>query len=120
MGAGVGDETILHKVLYGVSAAQAVVSRAMADVPKGPTRRKTASPFPVSLVEKALLHGWVTAHRDQSMPACNCPASAGLKQPFRRVVQLCYEAMGHKNDDPDRAIKGFMKWRKEERNVRQI
>lgn len=114
MGAGIGDEGLCHEVLYQVAALRAIVRRAKAVVPKGPTRHKTAAPYPVSLIEQALLKGWIAAHHDQPRPALNCPASKALKAPFRRVVQLCYEAMGRPNEDPDRAINGFMTWKRKQ------
>lgn len=119
MGEGLASEGILHRVLSGLFVARAVVDRAIAYVPKAPTRHRTASPYPVSLVEKALLHGWATAHRDQPMPAYNCPAASGPTAPFRLVVQICYEAMGQTNDDPERAIKAFMKSKRAGRNAQR-
>lgn len=112
----IGEEAVFHKLLDQLAVACAILERARADAPKGPTRRKTAMPYPVALIHDALLHGFVVAHRDKAMPAFNIQVSAGLKSPFRRIVQLCYEAMQRNNDDPDRAIKGFMKWRNVERN----
>ena len=118
---GIGEDGLRHKVLYGIAALQAIVGRAKSDVPEGPTRRKTASPFPVSLIFKALVHGWAVAHRGSPSSAeFNFQVSAGLKSTFRQVVQICYEAMGRVNDDPDRAIKGFMKWQREEQNARRV
>ena len=115
----IGEEAVFHKLLDQLAAASAILERARADAPKGPTRRKTAMPYPVALIHDALLHGFVVAHRDTAMPAFNIEVSAGLQSPFRRIVQLCYEAMQRTNDDPDRAIKGFMRWWQEERNVRK-
>ena len=115
-----GEDGVFHRLLLDLAVAQAVVTRAQADAPSEPTRRKTATPYPVKLIHDALLHGFVVAHRNKPMPAFSMEVSAGPKSPFRRVVQLCYEAMQRTNDDPDRAIKGFMSWQREERNARKV
>jgi hypothetical protein len=112
-----GEEGVLHKLLDNIALAQAITKRAQDGLPTGPTRRQTATPYPIKLIHDALLHGWAVARQANPTLAPNFDVSAGLKSPFRRVVQLCYEVMQRSNDDPDRAIKGYMNWLRQERNT---
>lgn len=103
-----GDDGPLMKALWVLTQCNAVVARARKDAPTEPTRRMSASPFPIRLLHKALTHAAVPA---------NIRPSASPSAPFRKIVQVCYAAMKRPNSDPDRAIKTYMSWLKKERNA---
>ncbi|MBA4178594.1 MAG: hypothetical protein C0505_18845 [Leptothrix sp. (in: Bacteria)] len=106
-----GDDGPLMKALWMLAQCNAVVARARKTAPTEPTRRMSASPFPIKLIHDAL---------KGATPPSNIRASASPTAPFRRVVQVCYAAMKRPNGDPDRAIKAYVSWLKKEQNAARL
>jgi hypothetical protein len=96
-----------------------------------PSRYKAASPKPVRIIDEALHRGWHNEHgapavwsrdqteilaaidnrlgkakRAQAYPK-NLEPSVSVTSAFRRIVGICYEAVG-RNADPERAIKAYI------------
>jgi hypothetical protein len=69
-------------------------------------RSRAANPEPVWLIYQALITGWAKHHRGRPIPKYDMrPAK------FTKVVQIIYEAIGA-DYVPDRAVRGYRKWRK--------
>jgi hypothetical protein len=71
-------------------------------------RSRAANPEPVWLIAQALITGWAKHHRGGPIPRYDLgPAK------FIEVVQIVYEAIGSPADYvPERALRGYRKWRK--------
>ena len=120
----------MMEALRCIAFFEALIARARPDAALKPARRMLASPFPIKLIHEALLHGWVKAHLPnlrrsddaprKPLPLFNVRVSASPAGPFRLIVQECYSAMRRPNIDPDRAIKAYMRWLKQERNARRV
>lgn len=123
-----GADSAIAKALEHVAMCEPIVSLAIQRMPATPTRRMTASPYPIKLISDALLRGFgrylwgpvgetTTRHVDQPKQM-NVVPSGSPTSDFWRVVQVCYAAMNRSNTEPERAIKAFLKWQRTERNVR--
>ena len=104
-------------------------------LPESPTRNKTGAWEPVHVIDQALLLGWLKqnapaesdvhsygfaemlAYGDDELLELQVPAdfraSASPGCAFRRIVGICYAAVGG-NPDPERALKAYMKNKKVE------
>lgn len=84
------------------------------------TRHRIADPQPVSLIDHALLEGWNKTHsahlsdddlRNGDYPPLPeypfGPGERGHRAKFRKIVEICYQASGHPNADPERATKAY-------------
>lgn len=104
---------VAHRMLL---RAYSVVRRAQDSLPKTQRRQATADILPVVRINEALLSGFTKGH-SSPLPPYTLHPSASPGSPFRRIVGICYEAMGLVNTDPERAIKKFIAWqRKHSRN----
>lgn len=114
-------ETI-RTALKDVSAARAVIDRARQDLSSEQRRHRAASPLPLYWINKALLRGFLRAYeKTPSLPHYRLTPSASPNSKYRRIIRICYEAMGQKNSDPERAIKALIARRKQawKRDVRR-
>lgn len=125
-GTAIGDAaSAAHRALI-------VIADALARLPK--TRRgPQASPLPVYWIHKALARGWGRIHYpvrrgEDSEPDENGPIppyphspSSGITSRFRKIVGICYDAaLGTRDNDPERAIKAFMRSRAKRSQGRQV
>jgi hypothetical protein len=100
---------------YALFAAGAVFQRALDDLPPPPTQRRhrAASAIPIFQLDAAMLRGFIKSHGETArpMPLYAPKRSASPGSQYRRIVGICYEAMGQRNTDPERAIKAFIRER---------
>lgn len=107
-----------------IRLALQVVAQAQARLPKE-ARRPRASHFPIHWINEALLRGWGHTHysmgsRDGSKGVADRPVppyphhpSSGATSSFRQIVSICYDAaLGTRDNDPERAIREFIRLRK--------
>lgn len=112
-----GSLGALGRAYDAVAEAHALVGAAIVELPKKPTRHRTADPRPVRMIHDALARGWAAAYRGTSMPGLprkQVPA----RSVFREVVGNCYQAAGAANTDPERAIRAYMALRKKIKEAR--
>jgi len=112
------DEELLNAALNYLDRVRTSLTDALADLPTEQRRHRTASFVPVMKIDGALLRGFTLAHKPP-MPPYLLHASISPGSTFREVVGLCYRAIGA-NDDPERAIKGYIRWRKERDRASRI
>jgi hypothetical protein len=119
-----GDEgSATGDAAVALERAQFVVDAALDRLPKR-QRRARASWWPVRWIHAALERGWTQAHyparrgrgagrNDRvAIPPYPHSPSSGVTSPFRKIVCICYDAaLGTRDNDPERAIKSFMRWR---------
>jgi len=100
----------LDETSKSLQTAVGVVSEALDRLPPEPVRHQSADPFPIERIHSAVQLGLIRALREPQDPhlrPSNSPTSA-----FRRIVGVCYEAIGAPTSDPERAIKAYVKeWR---------
>ena len=100
-----------------------VLAQALATLPDKPLRRQSASSLPIDHIHRALRVGSVMARLAPGAepPFPEVSPSSSVTSAFRRVVGICYEAIGAPSTDPERAIKAFVKdWRKLQELVKRI
>ena len=95
------------------------VQQAISALPVGPTRHQTASALPIKFINSSLMQGLVMAGMDPEdspfMPSLS-PTSK-----FRRVIGICYEAMGAATSDPERALRSYVTaWHEVGERLRQV
>jgi hypothetical protein len=102
------DGLRLGETSKSLSLALDLVNAAIARVPPGPLRHKSADPYPIEQIHKALL-GHADASDDRQFRPSVSPTSK-----FRQVVGICYEAIGASSNDPERAIKAYLlQWKEQ-------
>ncbi|MBI3375006.1 MAG: hypothetical protein HY017_25065 [Betaproteobacteria bacterium] len=106
------EHDLVEKASYALSRVQAVVKHARDSLPNAQRRTGAASPRPVEWIYQSLVSGFTKGHR-QPLPPYTLRVSSSQGSPFREIVGICYDAMGQRNTDPERAIKAFIKWRDE-------
>lgn len=99
----------LSASLAGLETLGKIVKRALDDLPKK-QRRQFADFRPVARIDHALLDGFIKAHKPP-FPPYILHRSSSPGSTFRKIVGICYEAMGWSNDDPERAIKSYLRVR---------
>ena len=120
------DPEVLDRALVSIGAALRVIEKAIAGLPDKPTRHRTASPQLVSLIDKALLSGFLKAHghwpgtsgqgSDKPLPAYPIKTSCADGSDYRRIVEVCFEAAGAEADQGrERAIREFMRQKRARR-----
>ena len=104
----------VEKAFDALSRAKAVVQYAQESLPKTQRRHEAASVLPVKCIDKALLSGFIKGHKGcMTLPRYELRRSYSPKSKYRRIVGICYEAMGQQvNKGPERAIKAFIAWRR--------
>jgi hypothetical protein len=71
-------------------------------------RRSTAGDWrPVAFIAQALLEGFIRHHNPPPLPPYEIEVSKGAKSPFRRIVEVCYEAAGHPSTNAEKAIRAY-------------
>ena len=101
----------LNETSKSLATAQEVIGEAIAGIPSQPVRHRDASDFPIKAIYSAVQTGFAMAGQDPGAPGLKPSASPTSK--FRRLIGICYAAIGAPTDDPDRAIKAYVKeWRK--------
>ena len=69
-----------------------------------------ALPISIKLIHNALQFGSIIAGLEPLNP--NLKPSSSPASPFRRLMGICYEAINAPTNDPERAIKAYVKrWR---------
>lgn len=102
---------VLNQTSKSLATALAVIDEAIAAIPTKPVRHHDASDFPIKAIYSAVQRGFVMAGQEPVAPGLKPSASPTSK--FRRLIGICYEAIGAPTDDPERAIKAYVKeWRK--------
>lgn len=109
----------LDETSKSLTVAIGVVADAIANLPEGPVRHQTASAYPIKLIFNAVQFGSAVAGRNPVVRELK--PSASPTSAFRKMVGICYEAIGAATTDPERAIKAYLKeWRSFERYVRSL
>jgi len=100
----------LDETSKSLQTAVGVVADALAALPADPVRHQSADPYPIKLIHRALQFGLIMAGLEPLDPRLK--PSSSPTSPFRRMVGICYEAIGAPAADPERAIKAYVKrWR---------
>lgn len=106
------DHDVLAQAQSHVQRLLGTVEHAYATLPREQRRNRTASPDPVRFIDDALLHGFHNGHpKGKPLPPYTLKRSYSPNSPYRRIIGLCYAAVGHENSDPERAIRAFIAWR---------
>jgi len=86
---------------------------AISTLPLSQRRHRTADLRPVRRIAEGLLKGWLDAQgASKPLPAYMLRESSSPSSPFRKIVIICYRAIGL-DLDPERAIKAYIRWGKE-------
>lgn len=119
-GAGLHGD-VLDNTLPPLRAAIDVIERAIKDLPKGATRHRTASHIPIGFIDDALLSGFLKANghspglsgpnAGKALPHYSVERSYGDGTDYRRITEICYEAVGAGTGSREQAIRAFMKAR---------
>lgn len=106
-------ESATSKALGPLEAAKECAARAIKMLPAEQSRQE--SPWgPVELIYHALLRGWQRAHGQTAARFPHRPSMGQTREPFRRVVGICYDALrGENGNDPERQLREFCKHFKE-------
>lgn len=116
------DGNVLDLAMPSIGSAILVVEKASNALPEKPVRHPAASPYPVGLIDQALLSGFLKAHNHwpgtsgtgsaTALPPYLVSASYAEGSDYRRIVEICYEAAGCGVGSRERAIKAFIGWEK--------
>lgn len=129
-----------HHMLPRLDAIAAGAREGIEALPTKPTRHRTADPRPVARIDAALVYGWSKTHcraytveRD-SLAEFEAQAKAspppgpyaekfkpsdaprrrdGSGSVFREIVGICYEAAGSPKGESLRAIRAYLKYKRE-------
>lgn len=105
------NESLLEDALAAISDVESAIEAAKVKLPKQ-RRRNSASSFPISLIERALLDGFTRHHVAPMPPYLIRTSRSGV---FADVVRICYQAVG-RNVDPERAIRNYVS----EKSLREL
>lgn len=109
----------LDETSKALAIAMEVITDAMGRIPPEPLRHRQASAFPIKRIYSAVQHGFMMAGREPVAPGLK--PSASPTSNFRRLIGICYEAIGASTDDPERAIKSYVKeWRNLEKYMAKV
>ena len=114
---------VLDRAMLPISAAIHVVERALKTLPERATRHRTGSGYPVQLIDRALLHGFLKAHghwpgtvgpnAPTPLPQYLIKRSYAPGSDYLRIIEICYEAAGAGKGSRERAIREFMEsWKR--------
>ncbi len=97
-------------------------SHALQEIPRQQSRHKSAHVYPIKYIDDALLLGFTAsqnANKEGPWPPYPFKPSASPTSKFRQIVGVCYEAAGAPSNDPERAIKSYMRVRRSEGRQRE-
>ena len=95
-----------------LARAISLFGAATSDLPATQRRSRNASAWPIARIEKALLDGWLKGQDlSKPLPPYTLRTSSSPTSQFRKVVGICYRTIGQ-TEDPERAIKAHIRWRK--------
>jgi hypothetical protein len=110
------------KLATEITRLSEVANSALKQIAGRQARHCPANPQAISFINYALLEGWCKTHNahlsGNDLRASNCPplpeypfapGERGHRAKFRKVVEICYQASGHPNPDPERAVKAHGK-----------
>ena len=97
----------LNESSKSLAVAIQLLETGIAQVPSKPLRHRSADAYPVELIYTALQGGVIAERGEPDLEFM--PPSASPTSPFRRMIGVCYEAIGAPHTDPERAIKAYMK-----------
>lgn len=97
----------LNEASKALAVSIKLVSDGLEQMPPGPLRHRSADPFPVELIHDALQKGEFSETGD--VESLGIWPSASPTSPFRRLIGICYEAIGAQHADPERAVKAYVK-----------
>jgi hypothetical protein len=104
------DGIALDHTSAGLAESIGVIDRAIASVPPGPTRHRSASTMAIERIHDALQQASIFMGSDPHPPGLE--PSTSPTSAFRNMIGICYAAMGVPNPDPERALKAYLKqWR---------
>lgn len=110
------DGIRLHRASMALADALDAITEAIERLPAGPTRHQVASPRVVELLHDTLKVGMIAAGLDPGTHPIRPSASPTSR--FRKFIGICFEAIGARNVDPERAIKAYVKaWRQMHRDT---
>lgn len=105
------DEEIFSKLLTLADGAAAVLSNAIAALPRQ-RRSDAGSYYPIERIDRAIMKGLIAvkAGKDRTTPKFNnkLRPSSNPTSNFRQIIGLCYDTIGQRNNDPERAIKAYV------------
>lgn len=102
--------SVVSSAIEALEKLPAVFAAARANAPPGPWRFRSANPKVIDRIDSALLRGF-TRHYRPPFPPYEIRISASANSKFRSIVSICYEAIGAGNNDPERAIRAYIKLR---------
>jgi len=104
------DRMALKRTLAGLAESVKVMDRAIAAVPLGSTRHRSANTRAIETIHDALQlasDGAGFEFHPPGLEPSSSPTSA-----FRKMIGICYEVMDTKHPDPERALRAYLKqWR---------
>lgn len=105
------DGIVLNAAAVELAASAEVLDEAMARLPSGAVRHRTASAFLVECVHEALQFGAIRSHSDPQ--AQRFRPSTSPSSPFWKITSVCLDAIGPPAPtNPERAIKAYVRrWR---------
>lgn len=105
------DDEVFSKLLTLADAASVVLSNAIAALPRQ-RRSDAGSCYPIERIDRAIMKGLIAvkAGKDRTTPKFNYKLrpSSNPTSNFRQIIGLCYDAIGQRNNDPERAIKAYV------------
>lgn len=112
---------LMESTLDKIDLLERVADDALNNLPRVQARNRIASPDAIRLLKNALDAGFQTHHLrknpDSPLPPYEeIKISASEGSIFREIARICYQAAGHQNHDPRRAIEQYLKASSERTN----
>ena len=102
---GISDITEIMSLL---SDMEAIVKSA-ASFKISQARHTSADSLPIRRIDEALRRGYAAAYPGKGLPKDFPWPSSSDGSKFRQIVGVCYQAMKQKNEDPESAIRKYMR-----------
>lgn len=109
---------------------EAIVSAAIASLPKSPVRHRIANAVVIERIVRALEHGFARQRADyirttdsaqyRPIGTYNFKVSESPTSDFFKIVSECFAASGRRRQDPTRAIRAFTSARRAKRHQRNV
>jgi len=94
-----GEDEFFEDTLRAIAVANVITEKARKKLTTEQTRNNEASPYPVQLIADAL-----TRNNESNK---TIRPSVSPTSPFFKIVEICYEAIREKHQDPSRAIRAY-------------